>query len=168
MPAPAELIALDLIERLKTTSVDGNAVSQVVRVNRDAKNWAPKHLSIAVSRQLESRLPRLDHEGNPPAKAYQLPWNIHCAVILSDKRHEQGGNDAAVPLDEVIQNEAALAIRAAVENGPTWYRLGAVSFDADWGDTMPFTSTNGTAAGITLVLRTRYRISETNPSEVRA
>lgn len=160
--AVPELIALELVSRLETiTTGNGYAfnVSSVERVSRDAREWTPRNLGIAVTQPIDTRNPALDHEGNPPALAFNLQFNIHCFVRQSD--------DSSTP-DQTTENALVASVQKAVASTSDWQTFDGNAFNADWGQRQNFVPSEGKHAGATLPLIVQYRVSETDPFEVRA
>lgn len=160
--AVPEQIAVELVSRLEAITTDNGyafSVSGVDRVNRTAKGWTPRNLGVAVEMGAENRAPEIDHEGNPAALGYVQEYLIHAFV-----RHSDRGTD----VDNTTENALVAAIKKAVAGTTTWHTFDDVSIDADWGSKRPYVSPEGEHAGQTLSLLVMYRISETDPFEVRA
>jgi hypothetical protein len=157
-----EQIATVLVERLETITTDNSyafSVNDVTRVQRSAKGWTPRNLSLAVEMGAENRSPDIDHEGNPAALGYVQEYLIHGFVRQSDR---------GTTVDNTTENALVAAIKKAVAGTSDWHTFGDVSIDADWGPKRPFISPEGEHAGQTLSLLVMYRISETDPFEARA
>lgn len=160
--AVPELIALEIVGRLQTiTTVNGYAfnVASVTRLSRHAREWTLKNLSIAVQQANDEPVEELNHEGNPPAMAYQVTFNLHAFVRESDKTDTPHSTS---------ENMMVAAIKKAiVSDGVGWYSFNGNAIDGSWGQVSPFQSPDGDHAGVTIPLTVLYRISETNPYEVR-
>lgn len=157
-----ERIAVVLVERLEQITTDNGypfSTSGVERVDRGAQGWTPRNLGIAISEGQEYRTPDIDHEGNPAAIGYTQEFFIHAFVRQPDR-----GTD----LDATTENALVAAIKKAVASSTDWHTFGDVAVDADWGTKRPFIPSEGEHAGQTLPLLVMYRISETDPYEVRA
>lgn len=160
--AVPELIALEIVDRLGDITIVNDYtfdVSSVDRLSRHARGWTPKHLSIAVEQGSETPVDELSHEGNPPAIAYQVTFDIHAFVRESDKE--------TTPRATAENMMVAAIKQAIVSDGVDWYSFNANAIDGSWGQTSPFQSPEGDHAGVTIPLTVTYRISETNPYQVR-
>lgn len=157
-PIP-ELIALELVDRLwEISTANGYAfdVTEVVRPNRNGDNWKHEDLSIGIIQGPQTRLENLDCPGNPPALAYQTTYTATCVL-------RESGDPSAVD-----ENKAAAAIvKATVASANDWYSFGGNAIDAAFGDATPFSPGDGEVNGITVPIVVTYRISETDPFEVR-
>lgn len=157
-----EAIATELQSRIETvTTVNGYSltVASVTRVSRDAREWSPKNLAVAITQPVDSRNTALDHEGNPPAEAHDLAFNIHCFVRQS--------KDSTVP-DQTTENTLVASIIKAVTSPSDWFTFDGNAFNADWGTRQNYVTSEGEHAGATLPLIVQYRVSETDPFQVRA
>jgi hypothetical protein len=157
-----ELIAEELITRLQSiNAINGYtpAVATVTRVDREARGWSPTNLAVAVTQPIDSRNPALDHEGNPPAEAHDLAFNIHVFV--------RQPKDATDP-DQKTENALVANIIKAVTAPSDWHTFGGNAFNADWGSRQNFVPNEGENAGATLPLIVQYRVSETDPFTSRA
>ena len=147
------------LEAITTGNGYSFSVSGVDRVSRDAREWSPKNLGIGITQPAESRNEQLDHEGNPPANAYDLLFNLHLFVRQS--------NDSGTS-DQTTENAFVASVKKAVANASDWHTFGGLAFNADWGTRQAFIPDEGKHAGATLPLVVQYRISETDPFTSRA
>jgi hypothetical protein len=162
IPVP-ELIAEEIVHRLQAITFEGGYafdVSEVVRPNRRGDVVQYKHLSIIVDQGNAERNEDGDHPGNPPALSYRLAFDLKC--IVRDSRTEQDSRT-------INESEmAAAVVKAITDAGSMWYTLGGNAINAEFGDMVPFNSGEGELNGITVPLIVTYRVSETDPYEVRA
>lgn len=164
-PVP-ERIAIEIVSRLEAIAeCDGYTftVNEVRRLNRLAENSTPANHTIWVIQGDNTYNEELTHEGNPPAIAYDLQFNIHCFVRESD-------SDQAPYSTEC--NHMAAAVRKAIttpeESPSTWYTFDGNAIIADWGSEEPMLSPEGAQSGVTIPLTVTYRISENDPFTARA
>lgn len=156
-----ERIAQEIVERLEQIQIVNSYdfdVADVIRPDRLARNWTPKNYRILVTQGTEDRLPELDHEGNPPAIAWQVEYQIKVFLRELDK------SETAHAIGE---NRIAANIRKAITDSSTWYTFREVALFAEFGGSEPFLSSEGDSQGITVPLTVTYRASETDPFEVR-
>jgi hypothetical protein len=156
-----ERIALEIVERLELISLAASFdfdVVDVIRPDRTARNWTPKNFRILVVQGSEDRLPELDHEGNPPACAYQVEYQVKMFLRDLDKSETPHA---------VSENRAAGNIRKAITNSSDWYTFRDIALFAEFGSTEPFISNEGDHQGVSVPLTVTYRSSETDPFEVR-
>lgn len=157
-----ELIAAELVTRLESITT-GNGysfnVSDVTRVGRTAESWKPQNLGIAVRSPIETRNESQDHEGNPPAIAYDLAFDLHLFV-----RQPKTESDP----DPKTENSFVAAVKKAVAGTSDWHQFDGNAYNADWGTRQAYLSPEGHHAGATLTLVVQYRISETDPFTARA
>lgn len=156
-----ERIAQEIIERLEEIQIVNSFdfdIVDVVRPDRLARNWTPKNYRVLLVQGNEERLPELDHEGNPPAIAWQVEYQIK--VFLRD-------SDRSETAHAIGENRIAANVRKAITNSSTWYNFGEVALFADMGASEPFFTNEGDSQGITIPITVTYRASETDPFEVR-
>lgn len=162
MTAIPEQITATLVTRLAlitTTNGYFTNVASVDRVPPNAAEWTPNNLSIAVVNAGDVVNEQLSFEGNPPAIAHDLTLNIHAFVRPSD----DDTNTA-----ETTTNAMVEAIREAVTKPAQWHNFGGVAIDARLLDATHFSPADGDHNGATVPLIVTYRISETDPTQVRA
>lgn len=158
--AATERIALELVSRLEDITTGNGyslSVSDVERVNRDGTDWTPKHLAAAVVQQEEERNEEHDYPGNPPASAYELKFLIHGYVRLPDRSASK---------EDAIANDFKAAIQKGIASVTDWHQFDSVSYDAEFGTSTIWQSTDH--KGTTVELTVRYRVSEYDPYTVRA
>lgn len=159
--AVPERIATEIIERLEAITVANGYsfdVESVTRVPRDSVDWAPFNLAIVLKQGDQTRNEAHDYPGNPPAIAYELPFNIRMFVLQDDK------GQAA---DETAINDAEATVVKAICDATNWWIFDDCSYDAFWGGTTYFRSDQGDHTGFTKELIVRYRVAETDPYVVR-
>jgi hypothetical protein len=113
---------------------------------------------VLVVQGSEDRLPELDHEGNPPAIAWQVSFLIKVFLretTVSEASHATG------------ENLIAANIRKAITNSSSWHTFDDVALFADFGSTEPFLSSEGDHQGVSVPIVVTYRASETDPFQVR-
>lgn len=164
-PVP-ERIALELVSRLEAIAEENGytfTANQVKRLNRLADNATAEHLAIWVIQGDNTYNEELTHEGNPPAIAYDLEFNIHCFVRESDRDEDPYSTEC---------NHMAAAVRKAIvtpaQSPSTWYTFDGNAINATWGAESPMLSADGSQSGVTLPLIVTYRVSEDDPTEARS
>lgn len=161
IPIP-ELIAIEIESRLNTIlKENGYAfdVSEVVRPSRRGENWLHKHFGIGILQSAAERNPELDCPGNPPAIAYDLAFELQC--VCRDSAN-------SVAAHATSENEIAAAAQKAIASPNQWHTMGGYCSNSEFGSLTPFSSPEGEMDGVMLPLVVTYRVSETNPFEVRA
>lgn len=160
-PIP-ELIALEIVDRLQNITTDNGFnfdVSEVIRPTRRGENWTYQHLGIGVVQGESTRVAELDLPGNPPAIAWQVQFRVQC--IVRDDKNETAAH-------ATNENEmAAAAVQAIVDDGTTWYRMNDNAIDTQFGNVTPFVTDDAELNGASVPVLVTYRVSETNPFEVR-
>jgi len=161
--SPEERIASELVTRLETITVteDGSPVAAtVIRPNKDATRWTPADNTIAVVQTDSVREPALDCPGNPSSLAYAVGFAVVGFVRISDR--------ATSPEMTDVNAFSAKIREAIVASSSDWYTFGDVAYHAEFGDSSPFPQTSDGHSGIIIELRVRFRVSEFDPTEVRA
>lgn len=156
-----ERIAQELYDRLNLLSAGWSvhaAVSEVIRPNRLGSNWSPRHLQIVLKNGESVRFPDLDCPGNPPAIARQQTFHIVCNIMPSEKD--------PTPIDEYVETMHGDVVRVICDPD-LWYSFGGLAIDAEFGDPV-YDSADGGMTSMDIPLLVTYRVSETDPWEVRA
>jgi hypothetical protein len=160
---PEERIALELIDRLETITVTEDMATvavDVYRPNRDASNWTPADNTIVVVQGESAREPAMDCPGNPMSLAYAVTFAI-VAFVRQDDRE----TDA----DATVINAMSAKIREAIAaSSSDWYTFGDVAYHSEFGPSAPFPQTNDGHSGVIVEITCRFRVSEFDPTEVRA
>jgi hypothetical protein len=151
-----ELIALELVERLESSY----EFESIERPNRDGSSLSYKHRSIQVVQGEAARVPELDCQGNPPALAYRVAFELKCVC------RDSPAEDVALATNP--NDLAAKAVAAVTGTDLTWYTMGGNSIDSEIGSLTPFDSAEGEFNGMAVPIEITYRVSENNPYNVRA
>jgi len=156
-----ERIAAAIVTRLNAETGPDEAFTSVARVNRDATDWQVSNGAVAVKQGNATRITESDHPGNPPAIAYELTFAIVGFIRQSDR---------TTTADDIEINTIAANIKKSIVAGLTnnWHTFGGICFDAGFGETVPFVTENGSHTGAVVELACRYRVSETDPYQVRS
>lgn len=152
-----ELIALEIVSRLEAITVANGYFTNVVSVDRLARlstDWRPRNLTVVVEQGAESPNEENSHEGNPPAIAYDLDFEIHAIVRDSD---------GSTTPHSTTENAFVAAIKKAITTGDQWWTFDSNAINAEWGTTVPYQSPEGDNNGVTVPLVVIYRVSETDP-----
>ena len=161
--AVEERIAVELVNRLKTivvTEDQNTTLVNVVRAGRDPRRWTITNNSIFVVQGEATRNPAADCPGNPPANGYDLEFGIICFIRQKDSE--------TIVDDATKVNELVALARHAIAKPSDWQSFGLLCYDADFGDTVPFTPSEGSHSGGAFDLLCQFRVSENDPFEVRA
>jgi hypothetical protein len=105
----------------------------------------------------------MSHPENPPAIAFDATFNIHCFVRESDREESvmsTTSNEMAAQAMKAITNESVSPNK--------WWQMAGNAIVSEFGMIGPYSESEGVNAGVTLPLVVSYRISETDPYEVRA
>ena len=150
-----ELIIAEVKSRLEAiTTANGYdvQVAGVDRVNRLGEDFTPRHLGVVIVTPSEERNTSHDRPGNPPVIAYRLPVSISVFVRLPE-----GTNDR----EDTAVNAIQAAIKKSITNASDWYTFGGNGYNAEWGVSEKFESTDH--MGVTIELVSLYRVSELDP-----
>ena len=156
----SELIALELLTRLQTmigSTTLNTKVTEVVRPKRN-DDTPPNDRQIMLTEQGIERVPELDHEGNPPALARRITFNIRCHLLNDEK--------STTPIDKLVHMFAADVQKTIVDDAPQWYTFDNNAIDAEFLSEEPITGDGG-MEGVNVPIAITYRTSEYDPYEVR-
>lgn len=161
-----ENIANEIVDRLTQIQIiNGYSfdVAGVVRPQRKAITATPKNLSIQVVQSANRPNMERSHEGNPPALAFDVVFNLHCFVRLPD-------NEEDTYFTTINRMMAAIitAITTEATDPSMWYTLESNAVNCNWGPMTPFISPEGEHSGETIPIVVTYRISENDPTESRS
>lgn len=155
-----ERIARELLRRLQTM-VNNNGlntpVREVIRPKR-IDDTPPNDRQIMLTEQGNERVPELDHEGNPPAIARRITFNVRCHLLNDEK--------SCTPIDQLVHMFAADVQKTIVDDEPQWYTFANNAIDAEFLSEEPITGDGG-MDGVNVPIAITYRTSEYDPYEVR-
>lgn len=143
------------LETLKNPSAEQTTVETVIAPPQ-YDGYTPEHLQIVVLQgepELQQTIP-----GNPPALEWLQPFRILCHVV-QDK-------DEETPLTELINPMVADVFKVLTNPPTTWHQFDGNSINATFGSLTPIVE--GSVRGKEIPLIVTYRVSETDPYEVRA
>lgn len=155
-----ESIASTLYARLQTlvnNTIYNTKVTEVIRPRRLEDRTIRDRQIIMMDGQYE-RVPELDHEGNPPAEAWRVTFNLYCHVQNDERKCE--------PIDKVVHNFAADVKKAVCAVDSRWHTFGEKAIDAVWQSLEPL-SADGGFDGVNVPISITYRIDEDDPYAVR-
>lgn len=155
-----EKIARELLRRLQTMVNNtglNTPVREVVRPKR-IDDTAPNDKQIMLTEAGIDAVPELSHEGNPPAVAKRITFNIRCHLLNDEK--------ACTPIDQLVHMFAADVQKTIVDDEPLWYTFDNNAIDAEFLSEEPITGDGG-MDGVNVPIAITYRVSEYNPYEVR-
>ena len=133
-------------------------VEEVVLPQHRVTEYTPCDHTIVVLAGDPVRAETYDRPGNPPAIGYMLPIRVNCIVIPSESSTESQ--------DQITTRLAEDAIRS-ITRVPDWHQFGGICVNSTVGQPVPFRSDDLSPGGIKFEISAFYRVSETNPSEVR-
>lgn len=155
-----ERIARELLRRLQTM-VNNNGlntpVREVIRPKR-IDDTPPSDRQIMLTEQGNERVPELDHEGNPPAIARRITFNVRCHLLNDEK--------SCTPIDQLVHMFAADVQKTVANNDPLWTNFDNNAIDAEFLTEEPITGDGG-MDGVNVPIAITYRTSEYDPYEVR-
>jgi hypothetical protein len=128
------------------------------RQTKQDDEWTPEDLQLILVKQFPTREPELDYPGNPPAIAWRLTLNIRLHVMPS--QHDE------LPTDQLL-SELSASVMQTLTADPLWHNWGGLAIDTTFGDMEHEPSESGLES-VLLPLEITYRVSETDPYQVRA
>jgi hypothetical protein len=156
-----ESIAEELLLRLRTlvnNTIYNTKVTEVIRPRR-LEDRTIRDRQIVMTDGPHDRIPELDHEGNPPAEAWRITFNLYLHVQNDERKCES--------IDKVIHTFAADVKKAVCSVDSRWHTFGEKAIDATW-QSMESIQSDGTFDGVNLPIAITYRIDEDDPYQVRA
>lgn len=158
-----ERIAVELVERLEEiTTANGYSltVAGVLRPSRLAwESSAYKNKTLVVMQGENIRVEELDCFGNPGSLAWQVTFNVHCVA-----RQDDSDSDSF----NTLPNELDSCVRKAVADANNWHQFSGLAVNAEFGTTTHTVPAEGEASGAVVPIIITYKVSETDPYEVRA
>lgn len=158
--AISEQIAAKLQTRLQGITVAGGyevTVSEVVRGTRFG-GWRPQHLQLVINQGTMTRNEELSHPGNPPATAYDLPFEIYGLLMPSES-----ATDKIDTLRNQFSSDVIKAISTPQASWHNWDTLAILSTISDVEDV-----TQEESSGFKLTLTVTFRVTENNPYQGRS
>mgnify|MGYP003658527230 CR=1 FL=1 len=161
-----ERIANEIVRRLQQITVANGYtfdVANVQRADRLGTSIVLENYLVLVVQQDSQPNEDMSHPGNPPAIAFDATFNIHCFVRESDREESvmsTTSNEMAGQAMKAITNETIAPNK--------WWQMAGNAITCEFGTIGPYSESEGVNAGVTLPLIVSYRISETDPYEVRA
>lgn len=156
-----ERIAMVIFDRLQLLAAGYSEFLTVVEVVRPTRmgGYTPKHLQLVLSQDDPEELPGLSRPGNPPAVANRVRFNVHCHVMPSEKD--------PTPVDEYINAIAGDVIKVVTDPASSWHTMDGLAFNARIGATESI-GADGGVDGVNVPVEVDYRVTESNPFEVRS
>ncbi|AMV30909.1 hypothetical protein VN12_19555 [Pirellula sp. SH-Sr6A] len=153
----AETLYLRLTPMVNNT-IYNTKVREVIRPRR-LEDRTIKDRQIVMTDASHDRVPELDHEGNPPAQAWRITFNLYL--------HVQNDESKCEPIDKVIHTFAADVKKAVCAVDSRWHTFGDKAIDATW-QSMEAIQADGSFDGVNLPISITYRVSENDPYQVRS
>lgn len=152
-------ISDEIFARLETLITEPNDAFTFAGVIRPTKlaQYTPEPGLIVLTRGDVVRVNELDCPGNPPAIAYQQTFLIHVHIAPSEKD--------TTPV-ELYEDVAEAAVIKAIRNSGTWHTFDGNAINADF-DAKQTSTGDGGYIGIAVPLIVTYRVSESDPYQVR-
>lgn len=157
--AISEQIALKLKQRLQAIDEDSGYETTVAgNVVRPPKLWdgRPKDYQLIVVQGEHERNEALSYPGNPPAICWNVPFIITGEVRPSD--------ESTVALD-TFANEFASDVIKSICSPAHWYQWDGLAIDSAIQSVEVFNTDQMSGCKVNLMVM--YRVSETNPYELR-
>jgi len=156
-----ENIAVVIHERLLAMIDDPVYSTEVVEVQRPSRfaAFTPRNNQVVITQGSTERLPAADRPGNPPAIAYRQLYAIHCH-IMQDERSEDS-------IDSLLNAFHADIVKAIASPSSTWHTMNGNAIDCEWGS-VNYVNADGGLDGLQIPLFVTLRVSENDPTEVRA
>lgn len=157
-----------VIERIADTILDRIVAANIAdvtitRPDREGRNFSLAHHSISLH-QLEIELNEtLSHEGNPPAMAFDVTFNLACFV-----RNQKDAENAYSKACNIIAAQVIQAITNPLVDPTMWYTMGGLAINSEIGSQFPLPNEQGAITGVIVPLLVTFRVSENNHYEVRA
>ena len=158
--AISEQIAQKLHTRLQSITVANgyeNTVSEVVRGTRFG-GFRPQHLQLIMNQGTLTRNDELSHPGNPPATAYEMPFEIVGLLMPSESSTDK--------IDLLRNQFAADTIKAISTPQSSWHNFDSLAILSVISDIQDITQEE--SSGFRLTLTVTFRITENDPYQVRA
>ena len=154
-----EQIAQKVVTRLASITVAGGyefTVSEVVRGTRFG-GFRPQHLQLVVNQGTLSRNEELSFPGNPPATAWEMPFEIVGLLMPS----ESDTNKIDL-LRNQFSSDVVKALSTPAASWHNWDGLAILSTISDIDDI-----TQEESSGFRLTMTVTYRTTEANPYAAR-
>lgn len=121
--------------------------------------FQPKDYQVVVTQGTQEQIPELSHPGNPPAVAWNLPFNVSAILRPSDEL-----NTAM----DTLRNEFAADVVKALNTGSAWWTFGGLAINSTIGAITSFEPAEGSSGGFNIILNVIFRTDENNPFNGRA
>ena len=160
--AISEQIAVKVKTRLGLINTDSGyetTTTGVIRATRQG-DFQPKDYQIIVTQGTITRNEELSHPGNPPATAYDMPFQIAGVLRPSD--------DNATAAD-TLKNQFWGDCVKALTTGTAWYNWDGLAINtAPPTDVEDYQAEDGAAVGFRFILTVTFRTDENDPFTARA
>lgn len=153
----AEVLYQRLCNLVNNTTYN-TKVTEVIRPKRLEQRTIKDRQIIMVDGS-HDRVPELDHEGNPPAEAWRITFNLYLHVQNDERKCE--------PVDKVVHTFAADVKKAVCSVDSRWHTFGENAIDATW-QSMESIQSDGSFDGVNIPIAITYRVDEDDPYQVRA
>lgn len=160
MPTPVlESIAETIVTRIKAgTYTENYQIQKVTRPNKLQTNKSLEHLHCLVMQGNPER-GELDHDGNPIAYAFNVPYLVYVHLRPSDTE--------TTPLDTIVNYVTADVLKAITTPNATWHNFDSKAVNADY-DFEHVVADDGSEAAVLITLRVETRFSQVDPYTFRA
>jgi hypothetical protein len=155
-----EIIARKIVTRLEAIQVANGYnvnVSKVIRPKKVDENTNEDY-QIRIIQADSERMPEMDCAGNPPAVAYNQPFEIEGIMLPSDTTTKSA--------DE-FRNEFSADITKALTTPATWWNWDGLAFNSGVMPPELKADDGGGVIGVKIVLNVMYRTSENDPYTAR-
>jgi hypothetical protein len=135
---------------------DGTATGGVVRPTRIG-NFQPKDSQIIITQGDKTPNDELSWPGNPPAIAWEFPFEIACVLRQSEADE--------TPID-TLKNEFEANVIKALNIGSNWWAWNNLAVDSKISSVTDYQASDGSGSGFSITLTITYRVAENDPYEV--
>ena len=157
----SERIAASVFLRLQKISAGYASSSPSILVWRPTQQggFIPNDYQLIVTQGDMTHNQALSHMGNPPAKAWVLPFII--SGLSQPSEHDPTAIDT-------LKNVFAADVTRCLCDADDWHTWDQMAIDSTIGNVQNIPSADGGISGFKLTLTILFRTDETNPYNVRA
>ncbi len=158
-----ERISQAIVTRIGGVTKTAGYSLDIGRVSRPKQNWSLEnfgHLDAVIVQDDKTRIKESDYDGNPPAIAWDQPFDILLIVRQSESDE--------TPIDQLVNQFEADVQKCITTPNATWHHWDSLAFNSMMGDqSTRFSNDDGTVEGVALRLNVHFRHSEYDPYTVR-
>lgn len=167
MSDPVELQIVDEIKtRLDRISIANGYAFDAAGVrepNRLGSNASPRPHAFDVVIVSVSENEAFDHEGNPPAVGRTVE-----VLVYANESHVDGSTSGRDRDALAMIAAARRAITNPAASPSTWYTMGGLAVDTEFGEAGRVQAGDATPTGWSLPIMVNFRVDETDPTNPRS